>query len=135
MLSVALANALRLSDTWRAAISGSAVMQTSFAGSVQRAAHRNRGHTDWCRAWHHGGALDRRPAVAVCARIGGDRRRGGISGQRVQSGVRLGVMGDRKALKAAFHSTRPPTTGEGRLRSLVAVVREVYPGDHDHGSR
>ena len=39
-LSVALANALHLSDTWWAAISGFAVMQTSFAGSVQRAVHR-----------------------------------------------------------------------------------------------
>jgi len=39
-LSAALANALGLSDTWWAAISGFAVMQTSFAGSVQRAAHR-----------------------------------------------------------------------------------------------
>ncbi|MGE8164609.1 FUSC family protein [Paraburkholderia sp. NPDC080076] len=39
-LSVALANALHLSDAWWAAISGFAVMQTSFAGSVQRAAHR-----------------------------------------------------------------------------------------------
>ena len=39
-LSVALANALHLSDTWWAAISGYAVMQTSFSGSVQRAAHR-----------------------------------------------------------------------------------------------
>jgi uncharacterized membrane protein YccC len=39
-LSVALANALGLSDTWWAAISGFAVMQTSFAGSVQRAVHR-----------------------------------------------------------------------------------------------
>lgn len=39
-LSVALANALTLSDTWWAAISGFAVMQTSFAGSLQRAAHR-----------------------------------------------------------------------------------------------
>jgi uncharacterized membrane protein YccC len=39
-LSVALANALHLSDTWWAAISGFAVMQTSFAGSLQRAAHR-----------------------------------------------------------------------------------------------
>ena len=39
-LSVALANALGLSDTWWAAISGFAVMQPSFAGSVQRAAHR-----------------------------------------------------------------------------------------------
>jgi uncharacterized membrane protein YccC len=39
-LSVALANALGLSDTWWAAISGFAVMQTSFAASVQRAAHR-----------------------------------------------------------------------------------------------
>jgi uncharacterized membrane protein YccC len=39
-LSVALANALHLSDTWWAAISGFAVMQTSFSGSVQRAAYR-----------------------------------------------------------------------------------------------
>ena len=39
-LSVALANALSLSDTWWAAISGFAVMQTSLAGSAQRAAHR-----------------------------------------------------------------------------------------------
>jgi uncharacterized membrane protein YccC len=39
-LSVALARALGLSDTWWAAISGFAVMQTSFSGSVQRAAHR-----------------------------------------------------------------------------------------------
>jgi uncharacterized membrane protein YccC len=39
-LSVAFANALHLSDTWWAAISGFAVMQTSFTGSVQRAAHR-----------------------------------------------------------------------------------------------
>jgi len=39
-LSVALANALDLSNTWWAAISGFAVMQTSFASSVQRAAHR-----------------------------------------------------------------------------------------------
>jgi uncharacterized membrane protein YccC len=39
-LSVALANALHLSDTWWAAISGFAVMQTSFAGSVQRAVQR-----------------------------------------------------------------------------------------------
>jgi uncharacterized membrane protein YccC len=39
-LSVALANALQLSDTWWAAISGFAVMQTSFTGSVQRAMHR-----------------------------------------------------------------------------------------------
>ncbi len=39
-LSVALANALHLSDTWWAAISGFAVMQTSFTGSVQRAMHR-----------------------------------------------------------------------------------------------
>ena len=39
-LSVALANALGLSDTWWAAISGFAVMQTSFSASVQRAAHR-----------------------------------------------------------------------------------------------
>ena len=39
-LSVVLANALGLSDTWWAAISGFAVMQTSFAGSVQRAAQR-----------------------------------------------------------------------------------------------
>ena len=42
-LSVALANALGLSETWWAAISGFAVMQTSFAGSVQRAAHRMMG--------------------------------------------------------------------------------------------
>jgi uncharacterized membrane protein YccC len=39
-LSVALAHALHLSYTWWAAISGFAVMQTSFSGSVQRAAHR-----------------------------------------------------------------------------------------------
>jgi uncharacterized membrane protein YccC len=39
-LSVALANALHLSDTWWAAITGFAVMQTSFTGSVQRATHR-----------------------------------------------------------------------------------------------
>jgi uncharacterized membrane protein YccC len=39
-LAVAAANALHLADTWWAAISGFAVMQTSFAGSVQRAAHR-----------------------------------------------------------------------------------------------
>jgi uncharacterized membrane protein YccC len=39
-LSVALANALHLSYTWWAAISGFAVMQTSFTGSVQRATHR-----------------------------------------------------------------------------------------------
>lgn len=39
-LSVALANALHLSNTWCAAISGFAVMQTSFASSVQRATHR-----------------------------------------------------------------------------------------------
>ena len=39
-LSVALANALNLSDTWWAAISGFVVMQTSFTGSLQRAAHR-----------------------------------------------------------------------------------------------
>lgn len=39
-LSVALANALDLSDTWWAAISGFAVMQSSFAGSMERAAHR-----------------------------------------------------------------------------------------------
>jgi uncharacterized membrane protein YccC len=39
-LSVGLANALHLSDTWWAAISGFAVMQTSFTGSLQRAAHR-----------------------------------------------------------------------------------------------
>ncbi|WP_315130619.1 FUSC family protein [Achromobacter marplatensis] len=39
-LAVALANALHLSYTWWAAISGFAVMQTSFAGSVERAAHR-----------------------------------------------------------------------------------------------
>ena len=42
-LSVAFANALHLSNTWWAAISGFAVMQTSFAGSVQRAAHRTIG--------------------------------------------------------------------------------------------
>lgn len=42
-LSIALANALNLSDTWWAAISGFAVMQTSSAGSVQRAAHRMMG--------------------------------------------------------------------------------------------
>jgi Fusaric acid resistance protein family len=42
-LSVAFANALGLSDTWRAAISGFAVMQTSFAGSLERAAHRMMG--------------------------------------------------------------------------------------------
>ncbi len=39
-LAVALANALHLSDTWWAAISGFAVMQTSFAASMQRAGHR-----------------------------------------------------------------------------------------------
>jgi uncharacterized membrane protein YgaE (UPF0421/DUF939 family) len=39
-LAVAVAHALGLSDTWWAAISGFAVMQTSFSGSVQRAAHR-----------------------------------------------------------------------------------------------
>ena len=39
-LSVAFANALHLSDTWWAAISGFAVMQTRFADSVHRAAHR-----------------------------------------------------------------------------------------------
>jgi uncharacterized membrane protein YccC len=39
-LSVAAANALHLADTWWAAISGFAVMQTSLAGSLQRAAHR-----------------------------------------------------------------------------------------------
>lgn len=39
-LSVALANALHLSNTWWAAVSGFAVMQTSFTGSVQRAIHR-----------------------------------------------------------------------------------------------
>src|ERR1700748_472845 len=39
-LSVAAANALHLTDTWWAALSGFAVMQTSCAGSVQRAAHR-----------------------------------------------------------------------------------------------
>lgn len=39
-LAVALARALHLSDTWWAAISGFAVMQTSFSGSMQRAAHR-----------------------------------------------------------------------------------------------
>jgi uncharacterized membrane protein YccC len=40
VLSVAFANALNLADTWWAAISGFAVMQTSFTGSVQRAMHR-----------------------------------------------------------------------------------------------
>lgn len=44
MLSVALAvvfaNALHLSNTWWAAISGFAVMQTRFSGSIQRAIHR-----------------------------------------------------------------------------------------------
>jgi uncharacterized membrane protein YccC len=39
-LAVTLAHALHLSDTWWAAISGFAVMQTSFSGSVKRAAHR-----------------------------------------------------------------------------------------------
>jgi uncharacterized membrane protein YccC len=39
-LSVALANALNLSDTWWAAISGFAVMRASFSDSMQRAAHR-----------------------------------------------------------------------------------------------
>ncbi len=39
-LSVALAHALHLSDTWWAAISGFAVMQMSFSGCVQRATHR-----------------------------------------------------------------------------------------------
>ena len=39
-LSVALAHAFGFSDSWWAAISGFAVMQTSFSGSVQRAAHR-----------------------------------------------------------------------------------------------
>jgi uncharacterized membrane protein YccC len=39
-LSVVLANALHLSNTWWAAISGFAVMQTSFSGSIQRAIHR-----------------------------------------------------------------------------------------------
>lgn len=37
-LSVALAHALGLSDTWWAAISGFAVMQSSFRASAQRAA-------------------------------------------------------------------------------------------------
>lgn len=39
-LSVALANAFDLSNTWWAAISGFAVMQTHFAGSLERAMHR-----------------------------------------------------------------------------------------------
>jgi len=39
-LSVVLANVLHLSYTWWAAISGFAVMQTSFSSSVERAAHR-----------------------------------------------------------------------------------------------
>nr|WP_325099850.1 FUSC family protein [Caballeronia glathei] len=39
-LAVALAYALNLSNTWWAAISGFAVMQTSFAASAKRAAHR-----------------------------------------------------------------------------------------------
>lgn len=39
-LSVVLANALHLSNTWWAAISGFAVMQTSFSSSIQRAVHR-----------------------------------------------------------------------------------------------
>lgn len=39
-LSVALANALHLSYTWWAAVSGFAVMQTSFNSSLERAAHR-----------------------------------------------------------------------------------------------
>lgn len=39
-LSVALAHALHLSYTWWAAISGFAVMQTSFGSSVERAVHR-----------------------------------------------------------------------------------------------
>jgi uncharacterized membrane protein YccC len=39
-LSVALANALHLSDTWWAAITGFAIMQTSFTASMQRALHR-----------------------------------------------------------------------------------------------
>ncbi|MYZ45896.1 FUSC family protein [Schauerella aestuarii] len=39
-LAVGAAHALHLSNTWWAAISGFAVMQTSFTGSVQRAAHR-----------------------------------------------------------------------------------------------
>ncbi|MDQ2147291.1 FUSC family protein [Alcaligenaceae bacterium C4P045] len=39
-LAVAVAHALNLSNTWWAAISGFAVMQTSFSGSMQRAAHR-----------------------------------------------------------------------------------------------
>jgi uncharacterized membrane protein YccC len=40
VLSVVLANVLHLSYTWWAAISGFAVMQTSFSSSVERAAHR-----------------------------------------------------------------------------------------------
>jgi uncharacterized membrane protein YgaE (UPF0421/DUF939 family) len=39
-LSVALAHALGLSDTWWAEISGFALMQTVFSDSEQRAAHR-----------------------------------------------------------------------------------------------
>ena len=39
-LSVVLANALHLTNTWWAAISGFAVMQTSFPDSVKRALHR-----------------------------------------------------------------------------------------------
>ena len=39
-LAVALAYALHLSNTWWAAISGFAVMQTSFAASAQRGVHR-----------------------------------------------------------------------------------------------
>jgi uncharacterized membrane protein YccC len=39
-LSVAVANALHLSNTWWAAISGFAVMQATFSGCVERAAHR-----------------------------------------------------------------------------------------------
>lgn len=39
-LAVALANALHLSYTWWAAISGFAVMQTRFAASAERAVHR-----------------------------------------------------------------------------------------------
>ncbi|RFU48973.1 FUSC family protein [Paraburkholderia sp. DHOC27] len=39
-LSVALANALNLSDTWWAAITGFVLMQTTFASSVERSAYR-----------------------------------------------------------------------------------------------
>ncbi|CAB3758613.1 FUSC family protein [Paraburkholderia solisilvae] len=40
VLSVAFAHALHLTNTWWAAISGFAVMQTSFQGSVERATYR-----------------------------------------------------------------------------------------------